>query len=732
MREAAPTLLAAAALAVGALLEPADRRLQAFVLLALLFALWRIGRVLVAVLVPDLARLSSLVAAFTFAVAFGSVAATWLGHFRILRPNAFLLVVDAALLATLLVRRRPVEEPRGTDDRIATRASAELPSSTIDAPASTWWSRIDRAETLAALATVAAMVLGCFVEIAQRFARPLAGGPDDLSYHLTAVATWQRWGDLRMVKFGMGDWGTVFYPILPEISSWMLLAPFRDSDVAARWSELPYALFSLVAAAAIARRLGLGWRSAVLAAALYGVLDRVVTYAFAAGNDHVTAFCTLAALDAALACAERPRLGRFAYLGTALGLLVASKFLGIYNAVTVLAVLAVAWLVHRRRRGGERRSERRSLHESPIAGAAVLLAALALAGGYTYLRNWVTTTNPVYPQPLHVGELEVLPGRAELSLGGRRSGGPDVDVWEFLTGPDSLIGVLFMYTLLPAALLAPLVAAARRRWLEAVVLALPVAFFLEFLYWTWDHRDIRYFLAGIALAGVAFAWLSERLGALGVGLRTVVLVVLVYRYVRWLGTSGERELITSVLLVALVALAWKSWPRWRDRVRAAAVPLLALVAVAATLVLGFAVERYQQVKLTGSPAAMALEKLVGARGATVGYVGLNQPYLFFGSRLQNKVRIVPRSFDLRAEFYRWRGTPDPPYPKNTYSRWLRGVKALGVRYVVVYRSPAENPERHWMAHHTDRFHRIHADGEMEIWRVVPFGRARRGAAARDS
>ena len=51
-------------------------------------------------------------------------------------------------------------------------------------------------------------------------------------------------------------------------------------------------------------------RSAVLAAALYGVLDRVVTYAFAAGNDHVTAFCTLPALDAALACAESPRLLR--------------------------------------------------------------------------------------------------------------------------------------------------------------------------------------------------------------------------------------------------------------------------------------------------------------------------------------------------------------------------------------------------------------------------------------
>src|SRR6185436_19154832 len=200
----------------------------------------------------------------------------------------------------------------------------------------------DRVETVVALGTAAAIVLGYAVEAVRRFVLPLHGGPDDISYHLTAMAVWQRWGDLRMVKFSMGDWGTAFYPILPELSSWTLLAPFRDSDVAARWSELPYALLSLVAVAAVARRLGVGRRAALLAAALYGALRLVTALAFAAGNDHVTAFCTLAALDAALACAERPRLGRFAYLGTALGLLVASKYLGIYNALTVLVVLTIA------------------------------------------------------------------------------------------------------------------------------------------------------------------------------------------------------------------------------------------------------------------------------------------------------------------------------------------------------------------------------------------------------
>src|SRR6185503_9780158 len=87
---------AAGVLAYGALGAPSNRRVQAFVLLALLFALWRIGRALVAFLKLDLTALSRIVPAFTFAVAFGSVTATLLGHCGTLRPAPFLLVVAAA------------------------------------------------------------------------------------------------------------------------------------------------------------------------------------------------------------------------------------------------------------------------------------------------------------------------------------------------------------------------------------------------------------------------------------------------------------------------------------------------------------------------------------------------------------------------------------------------------------------------------------------------------------
>ncbi len=500
----------------------------------------------------------------------------------------------------------------------------------------------------------------------------------------------------------------------------MLLTPFRDGDVVARWSELPFALASFVAVAAIARRLGLAPRSAALAAVLYAALPRVAALAFAAGNDHVTAFGTLAALDAALACAERPRAGRCAYLGVALGLLAASKYLGLYGVLTILAVGVVA-LVLRHGGGGV---HRRSPAAIGLAGVAIVVGAAAIAGGYSYLRNWVTTGNPVYPQPIHLLGLE-LPGREEMSLGGRRAAETtELDLRQLFTSGDNPFAGYFPFTMLPAALLAPLLAAARRRWSTALVCALPAVLFLEFLYGTWDHRDIRYFLAGVALAAVAFAWLSERLRALGSGLRALVGAVLVVRLVRWLAPRGAREMVGALLVVALAELARRAWSgELGTRLRSAsgqrwvAVAALALLVVVLPLALGGGMERYQRVKLAGSPAAVALERLVGKRGAVVAYVGLNEPYLFFGNRLQNELHVVPRSRILATEYYTWGRLPERPY-RGHYRGWLESVHQLGVRYVVVVRTPYDKPERAWMARRWHDFHRVYDDGQVELWSVV--------------
>ena len=177
-----------------------------------------------------------------------------------------------------------------------------------------------------------------------------------------------------------------------------------------------------------------------------------------------------------------------------------------------------------------------------------------------------------------------------------------------------------------------------------------------------------------------------------------------------LGWLAVRHGPASGLRLAL-ALARPAPRRWL------AVGATAVVVLAA-LPLGAAVTKYQEEKLFDRPPALALERMVGPKGAAVAYVGLNKPYTFFGSRLQNDVRIVPRSRRLEDQYYEWGGTVDFPYEEAGYVRWRRRLDSLDVEYVVVHRSPWEDPERDWMEGRPRAFRLVFYDEETEVWRVV--------------
>lgn len=702
-------VVTAAVLVAGAVVPQPARGFQWLVLAAMLAALWSAGSRLARWLVPDLGPESHGVAAFTFAVGIAVVPATWLGHFGWLRPAPFLIWTAVAFLLSRLL---PRPETQGAE--------------TGPAPAAPGAAGLQRAYTaLLISAALAIALLGLHDLIRLRLAPAGPYGFDDLSYHLSAVATWIRYGDLRMIRFSMGDPSTPFYPVLGELASWVLIAPFRDSDVAARWTQLPFALFSFLAVAAIARRLGLSRRNSAFAAIAYaGIYHVFPILAFGAGNDHSTSFFTLAGIDSALAFARRPRAGTAAATGAALGLLLATKYIGLLFAPVVLAFMALAVWAEQRSVDAERPAR------GKLAGLAVLLlAAMAVAGGYTYLRNAVTTGNPIFPAPVQILGIEIFPGWGGI-LASDKDVSPEseIDVWPFLTRRTKLFGSYFPFTLLPGAVLAPLWALRRRRWLAALTFSLPAVFFLQFLFLMSDHRDIRYFLPAIALAAVAFAWLLAEIGPRAYPLQVLLLAWITWRTVRSFAGGGWREAAVTLALFGLGALLEAGRRRWQARERAlplhswpwrlAAVAAAVAMAVILVGILGKLTGIYQDTKLAHTPAPLALERLAGPDGARVAYAGMNQPYLFFGSRFQNAVEIVPRNRELDARYYSWGSELGDPYMVTSYRRWRGALRRLGISLVVIVRSPWEDPERRWILHRTDEFAPAYTDPEVEIWRLV--------------
>ena len=418
-------ILSAAVLAVDAGLSPASRTWQALACMALLAALGLAGWRLAALLLPGEGLLTRVTAAFSLSVALGTVSATALGCLGLLTPRLFeLLAGCGAVLSLLAPRPEPGGEPPWRP--------ALLP--------------------LLCLGLLAILTVANLVEHGD--SPPGTFSYDDLSYHLPAVATWLHSHDLRMMKLSYGDESTTFYPIGGELWAWVLVAPFRDSDVLARWSQLPFALFSLIAVAAVARRLGLSGPTTALAVIFYWSVPRTLfQLALTAGNDHSLAFFMIAGVDAALLLARRQDGSRAVYAGVVLGLLLGTK----YIAILFAPLLFLVWLAARQ--------DARQEAPSPglLAVAGLVLAFAVITGGYTYLRSAVVTGNPLFPAPVELFGKQLLPGWPEASPGSRRAVESGSDLFPLLWGRTDLLGPLFRFTLLPGALAAAVLALWRWR-----------------------------------------------------------------------------------------------------------------------------------------------------------------------------------------------------------------------------------------------------------------------------
>jgi hypothetical protein len=693
-------------------------------LFALLAALAIGGWRLAALALPEAGGATRGTAAVVFATAAAILPAIALGHFGRLRPGAYLLVMAALAAAALLLPRapRPVLLKGGDDPRRGLLRAAER-----------------------ALAVAAACALAAAALHQIREARYLPAGTfgfDDPSYHLTAVATWAERGDLAMVKFAVGDASTPYYPIAGELIAWVLLSPFGDSDFAARWAQLPFALAGLAAIASLAGRLGIRPRSLLPALVLYWSVPRVFpACALAAGNDHAAAFFLIAAADGALELARRRSAGAALYAGAALGLLVGTKYLGVLLTPLVLALYATARIADRRRAepGGRR------------APDLVAVAAAAVCGGYTYLRNWATAGNPIFPAPLTIAGVEVFPGWEGVTLAVRRN------LPEFaIELPDFLMrvglwGPIAPWSLVPAAVLAPLAAlllprlacpdrpgaaepAPRwSRWTQAALLLLPAGSFLVFLRLVHDHRDIRYFLGGVAVAAVGWAWLTDRLERSGprAGAALAALVraaacaaVLVAAVVRTKpGGASPLLLLAAAAAGALLAARRNALPRWAAAVAARPAAVAALAAALLWLPIAQIAERYPERKLGQLPLTALIESFDEPGGATIAYVGLNAPYHLWGSRLQNRVAIVPTGDDPADRVYDWGGSTRQPFrdPERP-GRWIRNLERIGVSWVVVVHAGEAHPERPLIRRRPERFHRVATVGDQELWRFLPRGR----------
>ena len=226
---------------------------------------------------------------------------------------------------------------------------------------------------------------------------------DALTYHLTTVISWIQQGSLELPGYsGCCD----YYPFSPDL---LIAFPalFLHSTSLIGLVQVPFVLLGAVATAGLARIAGLSGSAAAASGALFAVTPAVLTQAPTNYVDVMLAAEVLAALYSVTRYAQTGAVQHLIVTGLAGGLVLGTKGLGLLWAVVLcLCAMVAAGIAVR---GGHVRAPSAA---RAFGGAAAIALAL---GGWWYLRNAVTTGNPLYPFTIRFLGTTVFHGPKEVA-----------------------------------------------------------------------------------------------------------------------------------------------------------------------------------------------------------------------------------------------------------------------------------------------------------------------------
>lgn len=562
-------------------------------------------------------------------------------------------------------------------------------------------------------------------------------GTDALNYHLPLPVHWLKDRELTMV-FGMFlDPQLSYTPIAGELFFAWLIAPFGN-DVAVRFGQMPFVVGAILALYTLWRRWNLPAFLAVAAAGLLLWYRPFLRQIVLPNNDIMLAtwflvfFCQWQRLDS--------DWRGWARCGLALGLLGATKVLGLLFAVPCFVLLAQRAVAQRR-------------EWNWLNIVAPLLAVVAV-GGFTYLRNWFLTGNPFYPALVRLGGLTIFDGMMDSdAMATAHRSWQTIRSFLFTRGTFGMAKIT-TWIWAGTALLAPVGWMARRAMggranAEALWIWFALGASYLIVVWKTPFLDERYLLpvygAGLIFVGWWLEWFCAR-RLWWVALAAVVAVAVCFGKESVLAGMGRPAL---ACIASVAALGWLTLflasRRSRRLHRIGFLGLLVLWIFAILYFWPAYLRTYQEIKFHRfphiypgqGPAWFWLNEQTKERPAIIAYVGSPLTYPLFGQDLQNSVVYVSIEKDAQRAWHKlgWppelvstshamihqnvarvaRGEPD-------LDAWLRRILELRCNYLVVVPDVDKNPiEREWALSQPALFRKAFENPEagVVVFEVAP-------------
>jgi hypothetical protein len=542
---------------------------------------------------------------------------------------------------------------------------------------------VDRGWVVGLATFAAAMVVGfAFVQADV----PLTAN-DPLTYHFPAAVQWLQQGRIGLFPTWFFNPANTYSPLAGSTFIAWLMVPF-GSDVLARFVQVPALLCAALGVYRLARQKA-STPFAAAAVATAAVLLRPLFYASLTGKDDlfVTFFFVAALVSLAPDRASEP----FAVVrtGLAVGLLLATK----YTALLAVPMLLLAV-------DGPVRAGWRTRRWMTAVAVAMVVA------GPWYLRNWIATGNPVFPLDVSLFGVHAFRGlftTVRSDALSSVSADLQIVVGRGYTVPS---GYTVPKAVACVATAAWVVCLFRfRRWASdpirrACVLGPPIG--LALFFWRSPFSELRFVFPAILMLLAANADVACFAVAAAVSALATITVIK--------GWVVFGPLAVAAVVTAAVAVAVDIWTRAGSRWRGRGVAVVLIISFGLFVYVRWTAfcERYpiqwgardsewSQLYRYEQPLWRFVNQHVPV-DATVAYADLYFVYPLQGPALRRRVGYAPTRPGVHSlADLPWLGSglPGEQIVQATDAAtvadpdretWLRNLRAMGARYLVVGRA----------------------------------------------
>lgn len=556
-------------------------------------------------------------------------------------------------------------------------------------------------------------------------------GWDCLNYHFSFPVEWLKHGNLNNPITISDDPSPPYYPINGSLLFLWLILPLKNVFLA-DLGQVPFFILAFLAAYNISRKIGLNREMSFYAAGLFLITPNFFKQIEIAYVDVMVAALFLTGVNFLLALYKDFSLNNLILCPISLGLFLGTKTLAVVYVIA--PILFFVWIIFK--------NINKVGFKKIVLYFVLFILLISVFGGFTYIRNYIQTGNPLYPADIEVLGKRIFKGVMPFSTYRSRWGKQDFNLEKLLFHEG--MGGQFIIFIVPSLLLSlPLTFIKRKKNINfslIFILFLPIILLLSF-WFLMPQLWVRYLYPFLAVSFVVAMYTIDLLNIPTLLLRIIIFICFVASAVE---LSGYMELISSIILSLLFFIFLPRILRFKFNLRFISIIPLLLIGILTYLNINYNKYEFRRY-LSESPFPKEEAETWfwlnnNTHALRIAYVGRPDVLPLYGTHFKNdiiyisvnnvhpvKLHYFPNArYVWTNDFITLHKSLENPnnYRGNAnYSIWLKNLKSENIDYLLLYslhqvRSTVFPIEDAWSKAHPEVFNLVFDNKKVHIYKII--------------